>query len=227
MGVSEDLIGQLPIDQIAAQVGGDPAQVQSAVRQAVPALLGGLQANAADPGGAASLAEALGQHQHRDPATVPNQEADQIVSHIFGSNEPQVVSQLGGLGGGSDLMKKLLPILAPIVLQYLARKVLGGGSAAGPATAGSPKDSVPAGSGGLGDILGGMLGGNAQARRQCPRWHRRPTRWLGRHSGRPAGRRPQTLTCGRRPTGDRLSRPRSARTEASRRPRTALVRGHR
>ncbi len=160
MGASEDLIGQLPIDQIAAQVGADPAQVQTAVQQAVPALLGGLQANAADPGGAASLAQALDQHQNRDPATVPGPEADQIVSHIFGSNEPQVISQLGGMGGGSDLMKKLLPIPAPIVLQYLARKVLGGASADGGTTA-SAQPGTPAGSGGggLGDILGGMLGG--------------------------------------------------------------------
>lgn len=164
MGAAEDLIAQLPIDQIAGQVGADPAQVQTAVQQAVPALLGGLQANAADPGGAASLTEALGQHQDRDPATVPSQEADQIVSHIFGSSEPQVVSQLGGLGGGSDLMKKLLPILAPIVLQYLARKVLGGGAGGGSTTAGTQPSGGPTGSsgGGLGDILGGMLGGGAQ-----------------------------------------------------------------
>lgn len=161
MGASEDIIGQLPIDQIAAQVGADPQQVQSAVQQAVPALLGGLQANAADAGGSASLADALSQHQDRDPSSVPPQEAAQIVSHIFGAQEPQVVSQLGGLGGGNDLIKKLLPILAPIVLRYLAGKVLGGSqrTPGGSTTAGA--QPAP-GAGGLGDILGGILGGGAQ-----------------------------------------------------------------
>jgi len=155
MGASEDIIGQLPIEQIAAQVGADPAEVRSAVHQAVPALLGGLQANAADPGGAASLSEALSQHQDRDPASVSGDEADKMVSHIFGAQEPQVVSQLGGLGGGSGLIKKLLPILAPIVLQYLAGKVLGGGAASrGPAQGGA---SAPGGD--LGNILGSILGG--------------------------------------------------------------------
>ncbi|MBB2892347.1 DUF937 domain-containing protein [Flexivirga oryzae] len=155
MGASEDIISQLPIDQIAAQVGADPAQVQSAVQQAVPTLLGGLQANAADPDGAASLTEALSQHQDRDPASVSGAEADKMVSHIFGANEPQVVSQLGGLGGGNDLIKKLLPILAPIVLQYLAGKVLGGFTA----TAGTAQGGATAG--GLGNILGSILGGGA------------------------------------------------------------------
>jgi hypothetical protein len=51
------------------------------------------------------------------------------------------------------LVRKLLPILAPIVMSYLARKVLGGGQGAG-------GQSSPAGGGiDLGSILGGILGG--------------------------------------------------------------------
>ena len=50
-----------------------PAEVERAIQSVLPALLGGLQANAADPGGAASLADALGHHdnglarRHRRP----------------------------------------------------------------------------------------------------------------------------------------------------------------
>ncbi|NNG39794.1 DUF937 domain-containing protein [Flexivirga sp. ID2601S] len=180
MSASSDILGQLPIDQIAAQVGSDPQQVQAAAEQVVPALLGGMQANAADAGGAASLTEALSQHQDRDPSTVQPEEADKIVGNVFGGNTDQVVQQLGGLGGGNDLVRKLLPILAPIVLKYLADRVLGGKQA--PQPTGSNTGAQPpaggqepagqqqaptggqqtGGGGGLGDILGSILGGGGQ-----------------------------------------------------------------
>ena len=57
-------------------------------------------------------------------------DGEKIVSHVFGGQQDQVASQLAGtaqLGGvGGDLVRKLLPILAPIVMSYLANKVLGG-----------------------------------------------------------------------------------------------------
>ncbi|WP_265444137.1 DUF937 domain-containing protein [Flexivirga meconopsidis] len=175
MSASSDILGQLPIDQIAAQVGSDPQQVQAAAEQVVPALLGGMQANATDEGGAASLAQALSQHQDRDPSTVQPDEANKIVSNVFGGNENQVVQQLGGLGGGNDLVKKLLPILAPIVLKYLSDKVLGGNQAPQPTGGNTGAQNPPAGGqppagqqaptgsgGGLGDILGSILGGGGQ-----------------------------------------------------------------
>ena len=43
------------MESLAAQLGVDPGTAESAVREALPALLGGMQANASDPAGAASL----------------------------------------------------------------------------------------------------------------------------------------------------------------------------
>lgn len=68
---------------------------------------------------------------------------------------------LGGIGG--DLIRKALPILAPIVMSYLANKIFGqggpggvaGGSGAG--QAGRPAGSV------LDSILGGILGAGVGA----------------------------------------------------------------
>ena len=161
MSAVDEILSQVDLEQLAQQVGSDPAEVEQAARTALPALLGGLDANAADPAGAASLAEALGQH---DPALVEggvdlNQvdaaEGDKIAQHIFGANRDQVVSQLGGVGGsaGKGIIAKLIPILAPIVLSWLAKKVLGGAADA------SRSPSASAGGGGLGDILGQVLGG--------------------------------------------------------------------
>lgn len=162
MSAVDEILSQVDLNQLAQQVGADPAEVEQAARTALPALLGGLDANAADPAGAASLAEALGQHDGSlidggvDLAQVDPAEGEKIAHHIFGDNQDQVLNQLGGAGGGAgrSIISKLIPILAPIVLSWLAKKVLGG--AGGGATT-SPSSS--AGGGGIGDILGQVLGG--------------------------------------------------------------------
>ena len=87
-------------------------------------------------------------------------EADgaKIAHHVFGDNEQQVVNQLGGLGGGNALIQKLLPILAPIVMSWLAGKLMGADEAQG-----QTRQAPSSGGGGLGDILGQILGGGASA----------------------------------------------------------------
>ena len=177
----DELRASLPIDQIAARLGEDPDAVRRAVDVALPALLGGLHANAQDPGGEASLTEALGQHDAQvatppvDLADVDERDGQQITAHIFGAQQDQVVQQLGATGAGSGLVQKLLPILAPIVLSYLAKQLgAKGGAAAGGGVLGSILSSVLSGAaqgsgsssrssgglgGALGDVLGGLLGG--------------------------------------------------------------------
>lgn len=131
-----DILRQIPVDQIAVILGTDQQTAQVAVEAAVPTLLAGMQNNAQASDGAASLESALGQHQDGlleggvDVSQVDTADGEKIVSHVFGGQQDQVASQLAGtsqLGGvGGDLIKKLLPILAPIVMSYLAKKVLGG-----------------------------------------------------------------------------------------------------
>jgi hypothetical protein len=165
---TDDLLNQIPLDQIAQQVGADRADVEAAVRSALPALLGGLHANAQDPAGAASL---LGALQTKDPALldggvdlqqVDQQDGQKIVRNVFGDNTDHVVRTLGQTApGGSSLVSKILPMIAPIVLAYLAKRLTGHGRTA----AGSTPSAAPQGgqggvlSGGLGDLLGGLLGG--------------------------------------------------------------------
>ena len=157
MSAVDDIVAQLPMANLAGQVGSDQQTTEAAVRQVLPALLGGLHANAQDPAGAASLAGALGQHS---PSLVEGgvnldqvnpDEGNKIVSNIFGGQTDQVAQTLGGsLGGQTGLVQKLLPLLAPIVLSYLTQR-LGGQPQAAP------------GGGGLADMLGGLLGGQTQS----------------------------------------------------------------
>jgi hypothetical protein len=52
----DEIVANIPMNALADQLGVDPGTAETAVRQALPALLGGLQANASDPSGEASLA---------------------------------------------------------------------------------------------------------------------------------------------------------------------------
>jgi hypothetical protein len=160
----DELLTQIPIGQLASRLGVDEQTAEQATRQALPALLSGMHANAQNPDGARSLTEAIGQHDNDlldggvDVNQVDAADGDKIVQHVFGGTQGQVVDQLGGIGGagGSELMSKLLPILAPIVMSYLARR-LGSGGAGPAATSGAGAD------GGLGGLLGGLLGGAGQS----------------------------------------------------------------
>ncbi|MDI9914999.1 DUF937 domain-containing protein [Rhodococcus sp. IEGM 1379] len=158
MASLDDLLSQIPIDQIAQQLGVDRATAETAVKSALPTLVGGLGANAQDEAGAASLESALQSHANTtilddgiDISKVDTEDGQKIVANIFGNNTDQVASTLGGVGGGNDLVKQLLPILAPIVLAYLAKQFTGGNATQTQASTG--------GGGGIGDLLGGLLGG--------------------------------------------------------------------
>jgi hypothetical protein len=155
----DDVLAQIPMDDLAARLGVDPATAADLSRQAIPALLAGMGANAQDPDGAASLAAALGQHDPSeleggvDLDAVDEEDGDKIVHNVFGDNTDAVVAKLGAAGpAGGGAMQRLLPMLAPIVMAYLAKQMS------------QPRGGQPQGSpggGGLGDVLGGMLGGGS------------------------------------------------------------------
>ena len=155
MSEIDEILSQVPMDQVAAALGVDRSEAEEATRTAIPALLGGMQANAADPAGAASLTSAVEQH---DPSVlgsgldqIDTQDGQRIVQNVFGEQTPDVMNRLGAAtpGQGSSLIQKLLPIIAPIVMAYLAKKLQGGGGGGA------------GGGGGLGDVLGSVLGGAA------------------------------------------------------------------
>jgi hypothetical protein len=154
MSAVEEILSRIPMGQLAARLGVDEGTAEQAARQAVPALLGGIRANTDDPGGASSFARAVEKHDGGlvdggvDLGQVDEADGDKIVGHVFGPQRDQVVQALGGAGGaggGQDLIAKLLPILAPIVMSWLAQKFGGRAAEAG-------------GGGGMGDLLGGVLG---------------------------------------------------------------------
>jgi len=159
----DELLNQIPTQEIAAKLGADEGEVNSAVQQLVPLLVGGLQHNAADPDTAAGIETDAADHAARGlldgGVSVDQVNQDQgadAIAKIFGGNDSgQVASALAGGGAGnSELIQKLLPILAPIVLAYIGKQLTGSGGASTPAASGGGLGDV------LGNILGGALGGN-------------------------------------------------------------------
>lgn len=165
MSELNDILSLVPTDQVAQALGVDEQSAEAAIRAAVPSLLAGLQSNAGSSEGADSLASALADHSG-DLASgsvnigdIDTQDGQKIVNHVLGDREELLANQLSGANtaAGLDLgslVRKALPIIAPIVLSYLAKKW----SERGGATS-SPVDAGQGAGGGLGDLLGGLLGG--------------------------------------------------------------------
>ena len=154
----EEILGQLPLPQLAAQLGVDPQTAAQAAAAVIPSLIGGLQHNA-DQGQEQAIAGALAQHGSSnlfdtgsvDLNSVDTADGAKIVQHIFGDQSTQLAHAIGQKTGASgSLVNQLLPILAPIVLAYLAKKLTGSQQSAD----GGMLGSILSG-GGLGSILGG------------------------------------------------------------------------
>ena len=155
----DNILGSLPTDQIAERVGLAPDTAKPVIGEALEALLSGLSANSTDEAGAASLAKALTQHSGDlvdggvNLADINEEDGNKIVANIFGDNKDSVIATLGAKGSGDEsIISKLMPMLAPVVMGYLSKQLLGNKSAgAGQADSG----------GGIGDMLGGLLGGDS------------------------------------------------------------------
>lgn len=153
----EDILNQLPIDQIASKLGVEPNEARKAVEEGGATILSGLQRNAQTPDGASAIEKALGKHGGEtaggvDIDAVDTQDGQKILGHIFGGQEQAVAQKLteepqtAGIDFG-----KLLPMLAPIVMGFLANKKDSGQAAPAQADQGGGLD--------IGGLLGGLLGG--------------------------------------------------------------------
>jgi len=170
MAELDGLIDMIPIGEVARKLGISEKEASAAVKTALPSIVAGLSANASSGDGAAKLEKTLGKHTTRttNVAEVDEEDGKKIVNHVFGAKKEAVESAAAGKADVSkDIIAKILPIVAPIVLAWLAQKFLGGKKPS-TTTADSPSDGGIGGvlggllggdSGGLGDLLGGLLGG--------------------------------------------------------------------
>ena len=158
MAELDGLIDLIPIDEIASKLGIDEKAATSAVKTVLPTIVAGLSANAADPEGAAKLEKTLTKHTSKSTkvADVDEEDGKKIVNHVFGTKKEAVEEAAAGKADVTkDIIAKILPIVAPIVLAWLAQKFLGGSSEPTESTSAAKESSS---GGGIGDILGGLVG---------------------------------------------------------------------
>jgi hypothetical protein len=159
----DDLYAQIPTSEIASRLGADQGEVDSALHTLVPVLLSGIQHNSQDPEHASKIESAASSNAARGLLDagggvdqVDESDGHQAVAALFGGNNTdQVAAALAqGGAGNSDLLKRLLPVVLPIVLAYIGKQLSPGG---GQTTTAQSREE--ASGGGLGDILGSILGG--------------------------------------------------------------------
>lgn len=154
------------LEELGRQFGLDEAQTRAAFEQLAPVVAAGVRRNTQSPQGLEGLIRALQSGDHGRYVEEPSaleydrvaDDGNAILGHVFGSKDVSrgVANQAADLSGvSSAVLKKMLPVIAAIVMGQLAKKFTGGTQAA-PQQAG----------GGLGDILGEILAGGGAAQQQ-------------------------------------------------------------
>lgn len=113
-------------------------ETRTAVKELIPALRRGMAKNTSSAPGMDDLLDALKTGEHAkymdDPTTLgrttTTEDGNDILGHVFGSKEVSRevagrVAQKSGLS--SAILKKMLPIVATMVMSGLSKKILGGG----------------------------------------------------------------------------------------------------
>ncbi len=131
------------VESLAGQFGLDRKQAQSALAQLVPALGKGVSNNIAQADGLSGLIGALTNGKHARYLEQPAQltqadtvnDGNAILGHLFGSKEVsrQVArSSAAKTGLSDDVLKKMLPVVATMVMGALSKQTgeSGGGLAA-------------------------------------------------------------------------------------------------
>lgn len=130
MSMLSRALGGNTVSNIARQIGADESQTSSAINAALPILLGALDRNTDQPGGADALFGAL--NRDHDGSLLDDiggflggskaGAGAAILGHILGDKQGSVETGLGRASGlDAATIAKLLPILAPIVMGVLGR----------------------------------------------------------------------------------------------------------
>jgi len=121
------------VQQLGQSAGLSPDQTAAILQQVVPAMTRGLQRNAGSGDGLGALIGALagGSHQRylENPAEVTTsgavREGESILGHIFGNRDVSrnvAARAAQQTGVSSDVIKQLLPMIAPLVMAALSKR---------------------------------------------------------------------------------------------------------
>jgi len=153
------------LDVLGQQFGLSREQTLAAVAELAPMVTSGVRRNTREPDGMVSLFEALsgGRHERyleEDSAVqfdAAQNDGNAILGHLFGRKKVSrevAMHAAGSTGIGGAILKKMLPVIASMVMGAIFKRMTGGSAPSPRGGSGSGQ-----GGGGLGDILGDILGG--------------------------------------------------------------------
>ncbi|GAA4947862.1 DUF937 domain-containing protein [Algibacter agarivorans] len=157
-------LGKTIISGVAGSTGNDTNKTSSVLTMALPVLMKAMQRNAATPKGAEGLMGAI-QGKH-DGSILDNlgglfdggvnddvkQDGQKILGHVLGAKQngvEKIIGEKSGLDASS--VANILKVAAPILMGVLGNQA---------------KQQNVSSSNGIGDLLGGMLGGNSAEKEQ-------------------------------------------------------------
>lgn len=137
----------MDLSEIGRQFGLSEEQTRAAVEALTPVVAAGMRRNGGAGGGLNDIIRSITQGGAPEETGAATSQGNDILGQIFGSKEVSrgVANELSATSGiGASILKKMLPIIASIVMAQVAKQMGSRGGASG---------------GGLGDILGDILGG--------------------------------------------------------------------
>lgn len=125
------------LEELGRNFGLNNDQTRKAVEGLIPALSRGMQNNTSNEHGMDDLLDALRTGKHgkymEQPSSLSRPETTEdgngILGHIFGSKEVsrEVASRVSKQSGiSSAILKKMLPVVASLVMGAISKKVIGG-----------------------------------------------------------------------------------------------------
>lgn len=157
-------LGKNIISGVAGSTGNNTAQTSSVLTMALPVLMKAMQRNAATPEGAAGLMSAIqGKHSGGILNNLSGlfdggvddsvkQDGQNILGHVLGAKQAGVEKILGQKAGlDASSVSNIMKVAAPILMGILGNQA---------------KQQNVSATNGIGDLLGGMLGGNSDDKEQ-------------------------------------------------------------
>ena len=153
-------MGQQLISGTGNQMGLDKNTTSSALSTAIPLILGAMKNNSSSAEGSEQILNALNNSKHSGGSMLDNiggilgggsidqdvmDDGGKILGHVFGGQENNAASALSkssGIDIGSAM--NMLKVAAPFIMSYLGKQ--------------KSQNNI-SDQGGLGDLLGGLLGG--------------------------------------------------------------------
>lgn len=170
MNLKDELLQKLGSDglqQIAGTLGTDEETARRTVEAVAGTIVGGMASNAERPEGADALRSALDDHVASDPfnsdMSAVTRDGSGILGHVLGEQGTEQaasgISQFAGVN--TDMVKKLLPLIAPMIMALLAGRASNREMDAGAVAQDLNNEKSEMSGGGLGDLLGAVLGGGS------------------------------------------------------------------